>query len=136
MRSIRSWAYATFRNAEAFFFVCMASPEDIQANAEYIKMANKMVMVPGGSNLNNYANVELIFQTAVANHVDVSEVSLPNYTAAVIANIGFISFLRRNLFCTKKVDNPCFNNFVVTSRLKDVASCDSEVHVLVHRTCC
>ncbi|KAL7058134.1 hypothetical protein AAHC03_016978 [Spirometra sp. Aus1] len=70
MRSIRSWAYATFRNAEAFFFVCMASPEDIQANAEYIKMANKMVMVPGGSNLNNYANVELIFQTAVANHVD------------------------------------------------------------------
>ncbi|VDK32010.1 unnamed protein product [Taenia asiatica] len=70
MRSIRSWAYMTFRNAEAFFFVCMASPEDVHASAEYIKMANKMVMVPGGSNVNNYANVELILQTAVSNHVD------------------------------------------------------------------
>ncbi|VDO08806.1 unnamed protein product [Rodentolepis nana] len=70
MRSIRSWAYVTFRNAEAFFFVCMASPEDVHASAEYIKMANKMVMVPGGSNVNNYANVELILQTAVSNHVD------------------------------------------------------------------
>ncbi|KAL5104803.1 Acetyl-CoA carboxylase [Taenia crassiceps] len=70
MRSIRSWAYMTFRNAEAFFFVCMASPEDVQASAEYIKMANKMVMVPGGSNVNNYANVELILQTAISNHVD------------------------------------------------------------------
>uniref|UniRef100_A0A5K3FNX4 Biotin carboxylation domain-containing protein n=1 Tax=Mesocestoides corti TaxID=53468 RepID=A0A5K3FNX4_MESCO len=70
MRSIRNWAYATFRNAEVFFFVCMASPEDIRASAEYIKMANKIVMVPGGSNINNYANVELILQTAVSNHVD------------------------------------------------------------------
>nr|CDS18174.1 acetyl coenzyme A carboxylase 1 [Echinococcus granulosus] len=70
MRSIRSWAYMTFRNAEAFFFVCMASPEDVHASAEYIKMANKMVMVPGGSNVNNYANVELILQTAITNHVD------------------------------------------------------------------
>ncbi|KAM7536286.1 hypothetical protein Aperf_G00000086942 [Anoplocephala perfoliata] len=70
IRSIRSWAYATFRNAEAFFFVCMASPEDVHASAEYIKMANKMVMVPGGSNVNNYANVELILQTAISSHVD------------------------------------------------------------------
>ena len=74
MRSIRSWAYVTFRNAEAFFFVCMASPEDVHASAEYIKMANKMVMVPGGSNVNNYANVELILQTAVSNFVDVSRI--------------------------------------------------------------
>ncbi|KAA0183916.1 Acetyl-CoA carboxylase [Fasciolopsis buskii] len=48
----------------------MATPEDVQANAEYIKMANKTVMVPGGSNVNNYANVELILQTAVTNEVD------------------------------------------------------------------
>ncbi|CAH8552740.1 unnamed protein product [Schistosoma turkestanicum] len=33
-------------------------------------MANKMVLVPGGSNVNNYANVELILQTAVTNEVD------------------------------------------------------------------
>ncbi|TPP57237.1 Acetyl coa carboxylase [Fasciola gigantica] len=70
MRSLRKWAYATFRNSEALLFVCMATPEDVQANAEYIKMANKTVMVPGGSNVNNYANVELILQTAVTNEVD------------------------------------------------------------------
>lgn len=72
MRSLRKWAYATFRDSEALLFVCMATPEDVQANAEYIKMANKTVMVPGGSNVNNYANVELILQTAVTNEVDVS----------------------------------------------------------------
>ncbi|OON20698.1 Carbamoyl-phosphate synthase L chain protein [Opisthorchis viverrini] len=70
MRSLRKWAYATFLDSEALVFVCMATPEDVQANAEYIKMANKTVMVPGGSNPNNYANVELILQTAVTNEVD------------------------------------------------------------------
>ncbi|KAF6778945.1 hypothetical protein AHF37_01156 [Paragonimus kellicotti] len=70
MRSLRKWAYATFRDSDALAFVCMATPEDVHANAEYIKMANKTVMVPGGSNPNNYANVELILQTAVTNEVD------------------------------------------------------------------
>ncbi|XP_018652089.1 acetyl-CoA carboxylase [Schistosoma mansoni] len=71
MRSLRKWSYATFGSSDVLRFVCMATPEDIQANAEYIKMANKMVLVPGGSNVNNYANVELILQTAVTNEVDV-----------------------------------------------------------------
>ncbi|VDP97760.1 unnamed protein product [Trichobilharzia regenti] len=70
MRSLRKWSYATFGSSDVLRFVCMATPEDIQANAEYIKMANKMVLVPGGSNVNNYANVELILQTAVTNKVD------------------------------------------------------------------
>ncbi|CAH8626787.1 unnamed protein product [Schistosoma curassoni] len=70
MRSLRKWSYATFGSSDVLRFVCMATPEDIQANAEYIKMANKMVLVPGGSNVNNYANVELILQTAVTNEVD------------------------------------------------------------------
>lgn len=73
MRSLRKWSYVTFGNADALWFICMATPEDIQANAEYIKMANKMVVVPGGSNVNNYANVELILQTAASNDVDVSD---------------------------------------------------------------
>ncbi|CAH8637452.1 unnamed protein product [Heterobilharzia americana] len=70
MRSLRKWSYATFGSSDVLRFVCMATPEDIQANAEYIKMANKLVFVPGGSNVNNYANVELILQTAVTNEVD------------------------------------------------------------------
>lgn len=34
------------------------------ANAEYIKMADYFVPVPGGTNNNNYANVELILDIA------------------------------------------------------------------------
>ena len=41
----------------AIEFVVMATPEDLKANAEYIRMATEVVDVPGGSNNNNYANV-------------------------------------------------------------------------------
>lgn len=36
----------------------MATPEDLRANAEYIRMADEVVDVPGGTNSNNYANGE------------------------------------------------------------------------------
>lgn len=42
----------------------MATPEDLEANAEYIRMADQYVEVPGGTNNNNYANVELIVDIA------------------------------------------------------------------------
>ncbi|EMR08782.1 hypothetical protein PNEG_02952 [Pneumocystis murina B123] len=42
----------------------MATPEDLKVNADYIKMAEQYVEVPGGSNNNNYANVELIVDIA------------------------------------------------------------------------
>lgn len=42
----------------------MATPEDIEVNAEYIRMADRYVEVPGGSNNNNYANVDLIVDVA------------------------------------------------------------------------
>jgi len=64
MRSIRRWAYEVFRNEKAIRFVVMVTPEDLKANAEYIKMADHYVPVPGGTNNNNYANVELIVDIA------------------------------------------------------------------------
>ncbi|XP_077999917.1 acetyl-CoA carboxylase-like [Glandiceps talaboti] len=64
MRSIRRWAYEVFRNERAIQFVAMVTPEDLKANAEYIRMADHYVPVPGGSNNNNYANVDLIVETA------------------------------------------------------------------------
>lgn len=64
MRSIRRWAYEMFRNERAIRFVVMVTPEDLKANAEYIKMADQYVPVPGGPNNNNYANVELIIDIA------------------------------------------------------------------------
>ena len=42
----------------------MATPEDLEANAEYIRMADQFIEVPGGTNNNNYANVDLIVEIA------------------------------------------------------------------------
>ncbi|KAG8315425.1 hypothetical protein J6590_071134 [Homalodisca vitripennis] len=69
MRSIRRWSYEMFRNERAVRFVVMVTPEDLKANAEYIKMADHYVPVPGGTNNNNYANVELIVDIAVRTQV-------------------------------------------------------------------
>jgi acetyl-CoA carboxylase/biotin carboxylase 1 len=64
IRSVRKWAYEMFGNERAIEFTVMATPEDLIANAEYIRMADNYVEVPGGSNNNNYANVKLIVDVA------------------------------------------------------------------------
>lgn len=69
MRSVRRWSYEMFKNERAVRFVVMVTPEDLKANAEYIKMADHYVPVPGGSNNNNYANVELIVDIALRTQV-------------------------------------------------------------------
>ncbi|KAJ9595496.1 hypothetical protein L9F63_013318, partial [Diploptera punctata] len=69
MRSIRRWSYEMFKNERAIRFVVMVTPEDLKANAEYIKMADHYVPVPGGANNNNYANVELILDIAIRTQV-------------------------------------------------------------------
>ena len=53
------WSYELFKNEKAVRFVVMVTPEDLQANAEYIKMADQYVPVPGGTNNNNYANIQV-----------------------------------------------------------------------------
>ncbi|ELU03368.1 hypothetical protein CAPTEDRAFT_150877 [Capitella teleta] len=65
MRSMRRWAYEMFNNERAIKFVVMVTPEDLKANAEYIRMADVTMAVPGGSNNNNYANVDLILDIAL-----------------------------------------------------------------------
>ncbi|KAK9708765.1 acetyl-coenzyme-A carboxylase [Basidiobolus ranarum] len=64
IRSVRKWAYETFGNERAIEFTVMATPEDLKVNAEYIRMADQYVEVPGGTNNNNYANVDLIIDIA------------------------------------------------------------------------
>jgi acetyl-CoA carboxylase/biotin carboxylase 1 len=64
IRSIRQWSYETFGTERAVEFTVMATPEDLKVNAEYIRMADRYVEVPGGSNNNNYANVDLIVDVA------------------------------------------------------------------------
>ena len=68
--SIRNWAYNTFGDERAIKFVVMATPEDLKANAEFIRRADEFVEVPGGSNVNNYANVQLIVDLCIKENVD------------------------------------------------------------------
>ena len=60
MRSVKAWAYETFGTEKAILLVAMATPEDMRINAEHIRIADQFVEVPGGTNNNNYANVQLI----------------------------------------------------------------------------
>lgn len=69
MRSIRTWAYETFGTEKAILLVAMATPEDMRINAEHIRIADRFVEVPGGTNNNNYANVQLIVEVSVRNNV-------------------------------------------------------------------
>ena len=70
IRSIRRWSYDVFGDERAIVFVVMATPEDLRANAEYIRMGDVIVDVPGGSNNHNYANVTLIVELARFHRVD------------------------------------------------------------------
>eukprot|EP01119_Soliformovum_irregulare_P013643 TRINITY_DN365_c0_g1_i1.p1 TRINITY_DN365_c0_g1~~TRINITY_DN365_c0_g1_i1.p1 ORF type:complete len:2213 (-),score=948.81 TRINITY_DN365_c0_g1_i1:73-6711(-) len=64
IRSLRKFAYETFGSEKALQFIVMATPEDLKANAEFIRMADQIAEVPGGRNANNYANVDLIVEIA------------------------------------------------------------------------
>ena len=68
--SIRNFCYNTFGDERAIKFVVMATPEDLAANAEFIRRADEFVEVPGGSNVNNYANVQLIVDLCISQNVD------------------------------------------------------------------
>ena len=45
---MRKWAYESFGNERAIQFTVMATPEDLQANADYIRMADQYVEVRTG----------------------------------------------------------------------------------------
>lgn len=47
IRSVRKWAYETFGDERAIQFTVMATPEDLRANADYIRMADQYVEVGG-----------------------------------------------------------------------------------------
>ena len=46
--SMRRWAYMELGDENAIEFIAMATPEDIRANAEFVRLADSFVQVPGG----------------------------------------------------------------------------------------
>lgn len=68
--SMRQWAYMELGDERVIQFVVMATPEDLKANAEFVRLADSYVEVPGGKNSNNYANVDVICRIAKEQGVD------------------------------------------------------------------
>ncbi|KAJ3014968.1 acetyl-coenzyme-A carboxylase [Thoreauomyces humboldtii] len=64
IRSIHKWSYETFGDERAVQFTAMCTPEDLTVNAEFVRMADQYVEVPGGTSNHNYANVDLIVDIA------------------------------------------------------------------------
>ena len=77
----------------------MATPEDLKINAEYIRMADQYIEVPGGSNNNNYANVSLI--------VDIAERTGAHAVWAGWLVIQFFFFIK-NTYVFYFIINPYF----------------------------
>lgn len=48
--SMRQWAYMVLGDERAIEFVAMATRDDLNANAEFIRLADSFVEVPSGSN--------------------------------------------------------------------------------------
>jgi acetyl-CoA carboxylase/biotin carboxylase 1 len=95
--SIRQWAYKEFGDERIIQFIVMATPDDLAANAEFIRRADDFIEVPGGSNANNYANVQLIADLAVSQNVDAVMVGwghasenpkLPDMLSALSKSLG------------------------------------------------
>lgn len=62
IRSVRKWAYETFGDERAIQFTVMATPEDLAANADYIRMADQYVEVSGlASTLTSPIGQETVF---------------------------------------------------------------------------
>ena len=70
MRSVRNWAFKRFGDERVVNLIAMATPEDMMADAEHIRLADQFIEVPGGRNVNNYANVQLIVSLALRARVD------------------------------------------------------------------
>lgn len=67
---MRKWAFTELGSASELEFVAMASKNDLEANAEFIRLADSFVEVPPGKNSENYANVPLIVDIAKKQGVD------------------------------------------------------------------
>mmetsp|Transcript_87993 Transcript_87993/g.156027 ORF Transcript_87993/g.156027 Transcript_87993/m.156027 type:complete len:2134 (-) Transcript_87993:174-6575(-) len=68
--SMRRWTFIEFGSEQIITFIAMATQDDLNANAEFIRLADSFIEVPSGKNVNNYANVDLICKIAKEQKVD------------------------------------------------------------------
>ncbi|SCP05586.1 biotin carboxylase subunit of acetyl CoA carboxylase, putative [Plasmodium ovale] len=68
--SLKEWLFKRFYDEDLIKIIVLATQDDIESNAKYISLADKVVKVPSGKNTNNYANVSLIVDIAKKEDVD------------------------------------------------------------------
>lgn len=62
IRSLRKWQMQEFGQANLLKFIVMATPEDIDANAEYVRLADELIQVSGeGKFLGFFLNLLKIY---------------------------------------------------------------------------
>ncbi|CAI2352153.1 unnamed protein product [Caenorhabditis sp. 36 PRJEB53466] len=70
LNSIRQWLQKQFDTSDVVSFVCIATPDELNAASQYLKLADELVMAPGGKNTQNFASVDVIVRLALESHVD------------------------------------------------------------------
>lgn len=68
--SLKEWLFKTFYDENLIKIVVLATEDDIKSKTKYISLADKVIKVPSGKNINNYANVNLIVDIAKKEKVD------------------------------------------------------------------
>ncbi|CRH01228.1 biotin carboxylase subunit of acetyl CoA carboxylase, putative [Plasmodium relictum] len=68
--SLKEWLFKNFYDENLIKIIVLATEDDIKSNAKYISLSDKVIKVPPGKNINNYANVPLIVNIAKKEKVD------------------------------------------------------------------
>ncbi|CAB3405762.1 unnamed protein product [Caenorhabditis bovis] len=68
--SIREWLQNQFDNDGIIKFICMVNDDELDAGSEYLKLADEVAITPSGSNIHNFANLDLILSLAIEKEAD------------------------------------------------------------------
>uniref|UniRef100_A0A8R1ISL4 Biotin carboxylation domain-containing protein n=1 Tax=Caenorhabditis japonica TaxID=281687 RepID=A0A8R1ISL4_CAEJA len=68
--SIRQWLQKQFNTSSVVSFVCIGTPDEMDAASHYLKLADEIIMAPRGKNSQNFANVDVIVSLALQAKVD------------------------------------------------------------------
>ncbi|CRG94893.1 biotin carboxylase subunit of acetyl CoA carboxylase, putative [Plasmodium gallinaceum] len=68
--SLKEWLFKNFYDENLIKIIVLATEDDIKSNTKYISLSDKVIKVPPGKNINNYANVPLIVDIAKKENVD------------------------------------------------------------------
>lgn len=70
--SMRQWAYMTLGDERAIEFIALATRDDLNANAEFIRLADAFVEVPSGSNKATLLKINLFVHQSYPSYLRIT----------------------------------------------------------------